>query len=83
MNRLLESRMCQEAVLLKATTLLDHMSSSLELQPGLHEEANSRSEAAGRLARKHEGQGYKVIKLNFQNFLQEIRGRKSARKSEV
>lgn len=44
MNLLLESKMCQEAVLLKARyrTLLDHMSSCLELQPGLHEEAYRR-----------------------------------------
>lgn len=49
MNLLLESKMCQEAVLLKARyrTLLDHMSSCLELQPGLHEEAYQRQQVRG------------------------------------
>lgn len=67
---LLESRTCQEAVLLKLgtqhcwITWVPAWNSSLDSMK--KHTGNSRSEAAGKLRRKCEGQGYKLTKLDLQ-----------------
>lgn len=70
MNLLLENRRCQEALLFKGCDISESHKILPRIEAGLHED--SRSETAGRMGRKHEGRGYKVIELNFQNFLQQV-----------